>query len=357
MQPGVEDVVFCYLRFPSGLAGAHAPVLARPAQGAPLHGRRLEADGDLRRHGARAQADRLRQGLRRGLLAPTASTSRARATSSRRGSRTRSRCGSSAATSSSASGTGPSRARAAESALRVVRVLEACSARSRRARMSPSAELRPSDRAPGLLLGEGVELPDDVEIGGHVVVHAGTPDRRGREAPGRLRGRQAGGAGQPRRARPGGEPRARPSIGAGTTSARARWCVAGAVIGERCVVARPGARARAHRDRRRVRRGARRRGRERRAHRRARADADRRLRDGVVGGRGRRLHRARASSSRTTRPPAGAAGRRGAARADAAARLPDRRGRGAAAGRRDRRGGVRRGRRGRHARRAARARS
>ena len=34
--------------------------------------------------------------------------------------------------------------------------------------------LRPSDRAPGLLLGEGVELPDSVEIGGHVVVHAGT---------------------------------------------------------------------------------------------------------------------------------------------------------------------------------------
>jgi UDP-2-acetamido-3-amino-2,3-dideoxy-glucuronate N-acetyltransferase len=34
--------------------------------------------------------------------------------------------------------------------------------------------LRPSDRAPGLLLGEGVELPDDVELGGHVVIHAGT---------------------------------------------------------------------------------------------------------------------------------------------------------------------------------------
>ena len=34
--------------------------------------------------------------------------------------------------------------------------------------------LRQSDRAPGLLLGEGVELPASVEIGGHVVVHAGT---------------------------------------------------------------------------------------------------------------------------------------------------------------------------------------
>ena len=34
--------------------------------------------------------------------------------------------------------------------------------------------LRASDRAPGLLLGHGVELPDDVELGGHVVIHAGT---------------------------------------------------------------------------------------------------------------------------------------------------------------------------------------
>jgi UDP-2-acetamido-3-amino-2,3-dideoxy-glucuronate N-acetyltransferase len=34
--------------------------------------------------------------------------------------------------------------------------------------------LRPSDRAPGLLLGDGVAIPDSVEIGGHVVIHAGT---------------------------------------------------------------------------------------------------------------------------------------------------------------------------------------
>jgi acetyltransferase-like isoleucine patch superfamily enzyme len=38
----------------------------------------------------------------------------------------------------------------------------------------PPPELRPSERAPGLLLGEGVELPDSVELGGHVVIHAGT---------------------------------------------------------------------------------------------------------------------------------------------------------------------------------------
>jgi UDP-2-acetamido-3-amino-2,3-dideoxy-glucuronate N-acetyltransferase len=34
-------------------------------------------------------------------------------------------------------------------------------------------ELRPSDRAPGLLLGAGVEIGDDVLIGGNVVIHAG----------------------------------------------------------------------------------------------------------------------------------------------------------------------------------------
>jgi len=33
--------------------------------------------------------------------------------------------------------------------------------------------LRPSDRAPGLLLGDGVEIGSDVLIGGHVVIHAG----------------------------------------------------------------------------------------------------------------------------------------------------------------------------------------
>jgi acetyltransferase-like isoleucine patch superfamily enzyme len=34
--------------------------------------------------------------------------------------------------------------------------------------------LRPSERAPGLLLGDGVELPEDVDLGANVVIHAGT---------------------------------------------------------------------------------------------------------------------------------------------------------------------------------------
>ena len=108
---------------------APAPLLARPPQGAAFHGRRLEADGDVRRHGHRAQGDGLRQGLRRGLAAPTASTSPARGTSGARGSPTASRCGSSASTSSSASARGARPLSDGASGLRVVRVLEGLQAR------------------------------------------------------------------------------------------------------------------------------------------------------------------------------------------------------------------------------------
>lgn len=34
--------------------------------------------------------------------------------------------------------------------------------------------LRPSDRAPALLLGDGVALPESVELGGRVIIHSGT---------------------------------------------------------------------------------------------------------------------------------------------------------------------------------------
>ena len=34
--------------------------------------------------------------------------------------------------------------------------------------------LHPSDRAPGLLVGDGVAVPDSAEIGGNVVIHVGT---------------------------------------------------------------------------------------------------------------------------------------------------------------------------------------
>lgn len=43
----------------------------------------------------------------------------------------------------------------------------------------PGPTLIASDRAPGLLVGEGVEVPDSAEIGGHVVIHAGTALSKG----------------------------------------------------------------------------------------------------------------------------------------------------------------------------------
>ena len=65
MREGIEDVVFAFMRFPSGRRRAPAPLVAGPAQGAALHGRRVAADGDVRRHGPRAEGHRVRQGLRR----------------------------------------------------------------------------------------------------------------------------------------------------------------------------------------------------------------------------------------------------------------------------------------------------
>ena len=65
MREGVEDVVFAFMRFPSGLA-AHLHLSWLD----PHKERRFtvvgsQADGDVRRHGPRAQGHRLRQGLRR----------------------------------------------------------------------------------------------------------------------------------------------------------------------------------------------------------------------------------------------------------------------------------------------------
>jgi predicted dehydrogenase len=140
-QPGIEDVVFGYLRFPSGPRRAPAPVVARPAQGAALHGRRLEADGDLRRHGPRAQGHHLRQGLRRGHRLLRRVHHPRRGTSGARRSRTASRCGSSASTSSSASAKAGSRSSDGASGLRVVRVLEGLQGRLDATRREQSAAI------------------------------------------------------------------------------------------------------------------------------------------------------------------------------------------------------------------------
>jgi acetyltransferase-like isoleucine patch superfamily enzyme len=102
--------------------------------------------------------------------------------------------------------------------------------------MSQTAELRQSERAPGLLLGDGVELPDDVEIGGHVIVHAGSEIGAG------ARLQDACVVGKPvalgsRSSAAGGEPPGPAVIGAGTTVGAGAVIVEGARIGDRCVVA------------------------------------------------------------------------------------------------------------------------
>jgi acetyltransferase-like isoleucine patch superfamily enzyme len=94
--------------------------------------------------------------------------------------------------------------------------------------------LRPSDRAPALLLGDGVVLPPTVEIGGHVIIHEGT--RVGGEAriqDGAILGKPLalGPASRAQRTEP-----APAEIGAGATICAGAVVVAGARIGERAVI-------------------------------------------------------------------------------------------------------------------------
>ena len=94
--------------------------------------------------------------------------------------------------------------------------------------------LRASDRAPGLLLGEGVEVPDDVELGGHVVIHAGTVVGDGaRIQDGAVIGKPVA-LGPRSRASDAAPAAAR--VGRGATIGSGAVLVAGAAIGERAVV-------------------------------------------------------------------------------------------------------------------------
>ena len=64
MREGVEDVVFGFLRFPSGVAAHLHLSWLDPHKERRFTVVGLQADGDVRRHGPRAQGHRLRQGLR-----------------------------------------------------------------------------------------------------------------------------------------------------------------------------------------------------------------------------------------------------------------------------------------------------
>ena len=94
--------------------------------------------------------------------------------------------------------------------------------------------LRPSDRAPGLLLGEDVDLPSTVEIGGNVVIHPGVGIGDGvRIQDGAIIGKPL--ALGPRSTAPREEP-APAEIAAGATICAGAVLVAGARIGAGAVV-------------------------------------------------------------------------------------------------------------------------
>jgi UDP-2-acetamido-3-amino-2,3-dideoxy-glucuronate N-acetyltransferase len=94
--------------------------------------------------------------------------------------------------------------------------------------------LRPSDRAPGLLLGDGVELPPTVELGGNVVIHEGTV------IGGQVRIQDGAIVGKPVALGPQSEAsREEPApatIGAGATVCAGAIVMAGAQVLERAVV-------------------------------------------------------------------------------------------------------------------------
>ena len=147
LTPGVEDVVFCYLRFPSGkIAHMHLSWLD-PHKMRKLTVVGTREDGRLRRHGARAQGHDLRQGARGSPPRPTASGRPTPATSSSRRSRATSRCGSSAGTSSRSS-----RARATQRRSRKTGSRSSARSSSYRPRWSRpphDRDRRDGDRLPG----------------------------------------------------------------------------------------------------------------------------------------------------------------------------------------------------------------
>jgi UDP-2-acetamido-3-amino-2,3-dideoxy-glucuronate N-acetyltransferase len=95
--------------------------------------------------------------------------------------------------------------------------------------------LHASEQAPGLLLGDGVTLPDDAVVGGNVVVHAGTVLGRGvRLGDGCVVGKAPALGARSTASRD--EPAAA-VLGDGVTVGAAAVVLAGARVGDGCVVA------------------------------------------------------------------------------------------------------------------------
>jgi acetyltransferase-like isoleucine patch superfamily enzyme len=94
--------------------------------------------------------------------------------------------------------------------------------------------LHPSERAPGLFVGDGVELPDDVWIGAHVVIHDGTSIGAGvRIQDGAVLGKPVALGPRSTASR---EPPPPLAIGAGATVCAGAVVLAGARLGAGCVV-------------------------------------------------------------------------------------------------------------------------
>lgn len=94
--------------------------------------------------------------------------------------------------------------------------------------------LQPSERAPGLLVGEEVVLPDDASIGGNVVIHAGTAVGAGVTIQdGAVLGKPPAFGARSRAAR---EPLPPLVVGSGAVICAGAVLVAGAAIGEGVVI-------------------------------------------------------------------------------------------------------------------------
>ena len=165
LTPGVEDVVFCYLRFPSGkIAHMHLSWLD-PHKMRKHHRRRPREDGRLRRHGARAQGDGLREGARepRRDLRRVAHAHRRHLQPEDR--RTTSRCGSSARHFLDLVRDGAGDRREARDGLVVVRTLERLQDVAGRGGLLWPRSTRRRSSIPGTVLGEGVKVLEGAVVG------------------------------------------------------------------------------------------------------------------------------------------------------------------------------------------------